>query len=144
MDFEKEITNLKERINKLEKNAKKKNVKGKSKKKRAVLQFTKNGDYLAKWESGTKAGRELNISRATISLCCSRKQKQAGGFRWYFEDEMRHKKVIYQFSGGILIGQFKNTKDAADNNNCSEEGVIRAIKTGNKYANCIWQIGYKL
>jgi len=53
-----------------------------------IIQYTKNGDFLQKWESANFAGNTLGINRANISSCCSNKISSAGGFKWQYEKEV--------------------------------------------------------
>ena len=57
--------------------------------KRTVLQFTKNGVFICKYESITKANDATNAGLQNISAVCKRKygRKTAGGFIWRFEDD---------------------------------------------------------
>ena len=50
-----------------------------------VLQYTKDGELLARWEGAKEAERVLGISDGCIWLCCNRKRKTAGGYVWRYE-----------------------------------------------------------
>lgn len=49
-----------------------------------VVQFTKQGDQIAIYESATDAQRQTNIKQTSISSTCSGKRKSAGGYKWEF------------------------------------------------------------
>lgn len=49
-----------------------------------ILQFSKTGEFIRKWESGTQVERELGIDNSSIAKCCKGKQKTAGNFRWCY------------------------------------------------------------
>lgn len=51
---------------------------------KSVLQFTLQGVFIQKFLSLHEASNSTKISRSTISLCCSGKYKQAGGFVWRY------------------------------------------------------------
>lgn len=52
-----------------------------------VLQFTKEGKFIQKWDSGMDIQRELGFNQNHISSCCKGKRKTCGGFIWgYAED----------------------------------------------------------
>ena len=53
-----------------------------------VLQFSKNGDFIAEYESGVEAGRITGINNKNISSCCSGRYgfKTAGGYLWKFKN----------------------------------------------------------
>jgi len=55
--------------------------------KKPILGFTKEGKFIKEWESGSSAGRELNIDVASISKCCKGKIKSAGGYVWKYKEE---------------------------------------------------------
>lgn len=47
-----------------------------------ILQFTKNGEFIRKWNSTTQAKIELGIT--TIPDCLRQKSKTAGGYIWRY------------------------------------------------------------
>lgn len=52
---------------------------------KAVLQLDKDtNEVIREWPSAEDAVRELGISNASISQCCTGKQKTAAGYRWKF------------------------------------------------------------
>lgn len=55
-------------------------------KSKAVIQMTKNGEFIKKWKSAKQAERELGIYNSNISKCCHGKLKTTGGFSWKFVD----------------------------------------------------------
>lgn len=59
----------------------------KSKKRKAVLQYSLEGNFIKEWESMTLAAKELNISNNIICTCCQEKVKQASGFMWKYKEE---------------------------------------------------------
>ncbi len=50
-----------------------------------VLQYSKDGVLLARWEGAKEAEKSLGISDGNIWMCCNRKRKTAGGFVWRYE-----------------------------------------------------------
>jgi len=55
-----------------------------------VFQFDKEGNFIKEWESGQKAGKELNIETSNINRCCNNKYRSAGGFIWKFKKEVKN------------------------------------------------------
>ncbi len=53
---------------------------------RPVLQFTLDGEFVAKHLSVSKAAKSVGKSLRTISCVCRGKSKQSGGFIWKYED----------------------------------------------------------
>lgn len=49
-----------------------------------ILQFTKDGKFVRKWDSSMQVERELGINNSNISKCCKRKLKSAGGYLWMY------------------------------------------------------------
>ena len=52
-----------------------------------ILQFTKEGNFIKKWYSATQVEKELGISQGNISMCCNRKRKTCGGYKWDYADD---------------------------------------------------------
>lgn len=57
---------------------------------RAVLQFTKDGEFIRRWDYIGQASKELGIVASNIGSCCRGKKgySHAGGFKWKYEDEV--------------------------------------------------------
>lgn len=51
-----------------------------------VLQFDKQGNFVAEFESGTQASRETGICYQNINQCCNEKVSFAGGYSWRFKE----------------------------------------------------------
>ena len=52
-----------------------------------VLQFTKDGQFVAEYPTAAEADRVTGISRTTIGLVCKGKGKTAGGFVWKYKND---------------------------------------------------------
>lgn len=48
----------------------------------SVLQYSKSGEFIKRWESIAEAGRELGIDRTNISRAMRGERKTAGGYKW--------------------------------------------------------------
>ena len=53
---------------------------------KSVIQYDKNMNKIKEFTSLILASKELNISYSSISKCCRKKQKIAGGFIFEFKD----------------------------------------------------------
>jgi len=53
---------------------------------KAVLQYTKSGQLIKKWDSATNAGKVLDIPQNNITQCCKGKHKYVGGYVWKYEN----------------------------------------------------------
>ncbi len=54
---------------------------------RTVLQFTKDGQFVAEYSTAAEADRVTGIHRTTIGLVCKGKGKTAGGFVWKYKND---------------------------------------------------------
>lgn len=54
--------------------------------KKSVLQFTKDGQFIAEYSSIKEASRQTGINSANISQCCLGRLKSAGKSKWYYKD----------------------------------------------------------
>lgn len=61
---------------------------GNEKNKKKVNQYEKNGTFIKQWECISDVYRDLNIKTTSISACCKRKRKTAGGFIWKYANEL--------------------------------------------------------
>lgn len=51
-----------------------------------ILQFDKNGTFIAEYKSGVEASRTLNIKTAPISNCLNKRSKTAYNFIWKYKN----------------------------------------------------------
>lgn len=51
-----------------------------------IFQFTKQGEFVKKWESAMQVERELRFYQGNISNCCKGKLKSAYGYIWRYEE----------------------------------------------------------
>lgn len=56
---------------------------------KSVIQLTKYGQFIRKWEATRDVERELGINHRTISECCKGIRKSAGGFHWVYATDYR-------------------------------------------------------
>lgn len=49
-----------------------------------ILQFTKTGEFIKKWDSATQVERDLGINQGNITKCCQGKYKSTCGYRWCY------------------------------------------------------------
>lgn len=53
---------------------------------KSVLQYTKEGEFVAEYESALIAKEKTGINNGHIGACCRGKRKSAGGFIWKFKN----------------------------------------------------------
>ena len=58
---------------------------GRKVRKRPVVQYTKNMDFIAFWNSIREAGQALCINEHNINSCCNDKLPSAGGYIWRYQ-----------------------------------------------------------
>ena len=51
---------------------------------KAVLQFTKSGEFIREWESATECGRN-GFAQSNVCACCRGKKPQYKGFKWKYK-----------------------------------------------------------
>lgn len=56
---------------------------------KSVNQYSKNGDFIAQYDSLTQAGQAVGISVQHIAACCKGKYPYAGGFSWRYAEEVQ-------------------------------------------------------
>lgn len=52
--------------------------------KKEVLQYSLNGNLLARYVSASEASRKTGISKTCITRCCRQERKHSGGFLWKY------------------------------------------------------------
>ena len=51
-----------------------------------ILQFSKNGEFIAEYPSTMEAERQTGCHQQNICKCCKGKRKSAGGFIWRYKE----------------------------------------------------------
>ena len=54
-------------------------------KKKSILQYDKQGNFIREWKSAADAGKQLNKCKIAISMCANKKQKTSAGFIWRYK-----------------------------------------------------------
>ena len=54
--------------------------------KKSILQFSFEGEFLKEWNSIKEASTELKLSRSHIINCCKGNRKSCGDFKWVYKD----------------------------------------------------------
>ena len=57
-----------------------------SKPKKPVIQFSKNGEFIAEYPSTREAEIQTGCNRGNICLCCKGEHKSAGGYIWKYKE----------------------------------------------------------
>lgn len=62
--------------------------------KKVVLQFTRQGEFVAEYSSIKEAEKQTGISNAHISECCNNKRNHAGNYLWRYKEEYEKVKML--------------------------------------------------
>lgn len=54
---------------------------------KVVLQYSKNGDFIAEYFGAREAAKQTGIVPSSIIECCNKKRKSAGGYVWEYKEE---------------------------------------------------------
>lgn len=63
-----------------------------------LYQYDVFGNYIARYNSSKEAGEKLNINHLYINLCCNKKTKTSGGYKWFYvndPEQPRKDKILY-------------------------------------------------
>lgn len=52
-----------------------------------ILQFSKNGEFIRKWNSATQVEKELGFNQSSITKCCKGKNKSVCGYIWGYAND---------------------------------------------------------
>lgn len=58
-----------------------------AKTKKKIIQYTKNNQFIKKWDGIIDASKELGISKSNIIMCAKGKYKTAGNFIWKYAED---------------------------------------------------------
>jgi hypothetical protein len=120
-----------------------------NKNKRAVLQLSLDGEFIAEHSSTREAERCTGVKYQYIIACCKHKKQEAGGFIWEYKDKRnddyiikhgRHKNIaVVQLSvDDEFIAGYKSAADAGKANKMDRSTIVRCCRGKQKTAG-----GYK-
>lgn len=122
--------------------------------KKAVLQYSKEGVFLKKFDGVRDAASETNVKRLGISNCCKGKlhYKFAGGYMWRFYSGTDippvievpivftcHKSVSQYDLSGNFIKKYDSAVQAAKEMLVTPAAIGAGVKKGLKIKGCIWK-----
>lgn len=92
--------------------------------KRAVIQYSLDGEKMMTFESASEAARQTGGSQSKISMCCKRQRNTANDYQWRFEDDIQDvtkvqkkfitgKKVAQCNDSGEILNIYNSFKEAA-------------------------------
>lgn len=124
-------------------------IKNKEKEIILVYQYSLDGTFIRSWETISKAGEELKISKSSISACLYGRYKSAGKFLWAYSNKpkpepYRQKKYTRSVSKYNLDGEFIKKYESiaeAASDNCVTASAIDSCLRGraNSSAGFIWK-----
>lgn len=59
---------------------------GSGKPPKPVIQYTKEGEFIAEYASAHEASRQTKVNNRNICSCCSGNRNSAGGYKWRYAD----------------------------------------------------------
>ena len=59
-----------------------------------IIQYSKENEFIKKWNSITEASKATNILKTCISDCTRGRIKSAGGFKWVLAEELKKSRWI--------------------------------------------------
>ena len=65
-------------------------------KSKVIYQYTRDGEFVRKWESISNASKTLNINNSNIYMCAIGKRAIAGGYQWTFEYSETLESIVRQ------------------------------------------------
>lgn len=116
-----------------------------------ISQYDLNGNFIQKFNSIKEASKKLNICDVTIISCAKGKFSQAGGYIWYYSNNLPnnikpYKKKIYgipvlKFSiNNELLDEYPSIKTASEHNKISWDVISYNLKGKTKTAGgFIWK-----
>lgn len=107
-----------------------------------IVQLTKDGKVIRKWEAASEAATSLGILCSAIGNCLNKRVVLAGGFRWVYEQEfnspsfsLRKRIPAFGSKPGFFIDSktgkrtdFPNIQEAANITAVPHYSIRRAIK----------------
>lgn len=115
--------------------------------KRAVVQFSFQGELIKEWETASEAARSLKISGNRISSVCAGLTKTTGGFIWMYKDISQSKiesqieyslspaknsrKVIQLTKEGVFLREWNSTSVASKATGIMKTGICQ-VCIGNR------------
>lgn len=63
------------------------NIRMSETKKKPIIQYDKQGNFIREWKSATDACIELKICKSSIYGVCAGRKKSAGGYKWQFKTD---------------------------------------------------------
>lgn len=107
---------------------------------KAVLQYTLDGEFVREWPSLKDIEKELKFTAKSIRNCCSGAVFSSHGYKWEFKDKIalsdKQKdkiKTVEQYSlDGTFIREWSSAKDAGEALNISPSGISKICGSNKK------------
>ena len=122
-----------------------------SKKGRPIIQYSKAGYKMKRWNSAKDAAHHLHVDRATITAACRGKKKTVKGYQWRYESDGidnlppvvtfggSPKSVIQLTKNGVFIKTYNSVTEAALENDVQRPTLQKALKKGTMLAGYYWK-----
>lgn len=121
-----------------------------------IKQYSLKGDFIREWNTCSQVEHELKISAKSVNNCCNRKQKNAGGFQWCYENEeesiiksseynfkLRSQKVLMLDKDENIVEEFEKVSDVYVYFNKRDNGYITQVLKGKRKSAWGYKFQYK-
>lgn len=119
-----------------------------------VVQYKLDGSHICEFESISSASNSTGVSSDSISACCNRRLKSAGGYLWSFNTKndveryedtvqshsIRRKSVLQYTIENEFVGKYENISDAQRQTGVGRLTISRVCNGVQKYGGgFIWK-----
>lgn len=73
-----------------------------------VYQYSKNGDFIKRWDCGNDVTRELKYYANSIYNCCNKKASSAYGYQWSYKETSNIGKLEVKSGGTVVLQLLKD------------------------------------
>jgi hypothetical protein len=110
---------------------------------KSVVQYTKWGEYVAKYKTITQAEEKTGICHNNISKCCSKNtpNKSAGGYVWRYSGKEfdskslpEQRKILCTAKSGKFVAIYDSLKEAARLSGIPKRSISQNLTRGGKSA----------
>ena len=123
---------------------------------KAVIQYTLDGDFIQEFESASAAGRELSCNNGSISKCCKGNILTYNGYIWQYKDsdDIEERVLLVQSKSKVgkntkavfclneqkeIIKEYDSASAAGREFGVAHTGIAYAARTGGKAYGYYWR-----
>lgn len=72
---------------------------------KAVIQYTKNNQFIREWKTVGEIYRVLGFDKSAILRCCKGKQKRSYWYIWKFKDDVENHSELTNESQSTIVSE---------------------------------------